>query len=303
MATTAATASSTTLQSMTGFSRVSKQTPLGTITVELRSTNHRYLEVDPRMPDGFNGFEGELVQLIRGLVRRGRIEATVSVQAGRAGGKRIQFDEGLADSYYQALQQVKQRFGLRGDVTLEQLLSYPSILTMKDERSRRQELWPAIQQTTQAAVQQLLVMRRSEGKRLVKDLRSLLESISKRVKGIRTQLPKQVTAQRRRLGDRLKSLLGSSVKLTTGQIHEALTLLKDIDVHEELIRLESHLEHMRQAFSGREAVGKKLDFIGQELMREANTLGAKANDAQIVQWCIEIKGAIEKIREQAQNLE
>ena len=288
---------------MTGFSRVSKQTPLGTITIELRSTNHRYLEVDPRMPDGFSGFEGELVQLIRGLVKRGRIEANVSIQAGRNGGKRIQLDEALADSYYLTLLQVKQRFGLRGDVTLEQLLSHPSILTLKDERSRRQELWPAIQQTTQLAVQQLLAMRRSEGKRLVKDLRSLLALIAKRVKGIRAQLPKQVAAQKRRLGDRLKSLLGASATMTTGQIHEALTLLKDIDVHEEMVRLESHLAHMEQALSGREAVGKKLDFISQELMREANTLGAKANDAQIVQWCIEIKGAIEKIREQAQNLE
>ncbi len=288
---------------MTGYSRVSQPTPHGTVTVEIRSTNHRFLEVEQRVPDGLAGFEGELAQVIRKHVRRGRVDVTVTLQPTKRATRRLLFDEQLAQTYYESLVELKSRFGLRGEITLDQLLSHPNLLNVKDERAKPHELWPAIRQGAQAALRELLTMRRTEGERLVRDIRAQAQLIAKRVSAIRTHLPKSMAQQKHRLWDRLRGLMGSAVVMSAAQVHEALLLLKDVDVHEELVRLESHLTHIEQALSSQQAVGKKLDFISQELTREANTLGAKANDRTVIRYVIEIKGAIEKIREQAQNLE
>ena len=147
-------------------------------------------------------------------------------------------------------------------------------------------------------------MRRAEGRRLVKDIRAQLRAITQRLVMIRARLPKSAAQQKQRLQQRLKTVLGETAAASSSaRIHEALALIKDTDIHEELVRLDSHLTQADQILSKQSSVGKTLDFIAQELMREANTMGAKANDAVIARCVIEIKGAIEKIREQAQNLE
>lgn len=291
------------LHSMTGYGRAAHQASLGTITVELRSTNHRYLEIDYRLPNGLSAFHGRLNELIRSGVRRGRIEATVTIQARPEDRRRVLLDELLLQRYHEALLEVKQRFGLKGPVTLEHLLALPQAVTVSEERMPTERLWEPIRQTTRAALKELVKARRREGAKLLSDLRHQVALIEQHRRAIINRLPKALEQQRQRLREQLNALLGSKSSGSASVLEQALSLVKDADIHEELVRLESHLSYMRQTLAQKEPVGKRLDFIAQELMREANTTGAKVDDPQATQHVVEIKQAIEKIREQVQNLE
>ena len=291
------------LLSMTGYGRAAKQTAIGDVTVELRSTNHRYLELDARMPNGLAVLQSRLTELVRRQIRRGRVEIQVAVQFDRGHQRRVLFDTTLLERYHQALVELKRRFGLKGEVTLDHLLALPQALTVSEERTPAEELWEPIRQATEAAVQELVRSRQREGVKLVQDLRAQLAAIERHVRAVKRRLPKAFEQQRRRLRERLQELLGSGSPASSSQLEQAAALTKDADINEELVRLDSHLVHVRQSLVGHELVGKRLDFIAQELMREANTMGAKVNDAEAVQHVVEIKGCIEKIREQVQNLE
>lgn len=288
---------------MTGYGRATRRTAAGSITVELRSTNHRYLEIDQRLPNGFTALQDRLTALIREQVRRGRVEASVFIQSDRLNQRRVVFDERLLERYHAALMDVKDRFALKGPVTLEHLLALPQVVTVSEERVPSEWLWEPLRATMHAAVRELVRARRREGAKLVADLRRQLRAIAQHLQAIKRQLPKALESQRRYLRERLQGLLGHGATASTGQLEQALALIKDVDIHEELVRLESHLAHMRQALTSGRPVGKQVDFIAQELMREANTMGAKVNDPQAAQRVVEIKGCIEKIREQGQNLE
>ena len=288
---------------MTGYGRAMKRTRTGSVTVELRSTNHRYLEVDQRWPNGFTALQGRMVELFRSHMRRGRIEALVFVQSGQHNQRQVALDESLLSRYYEALLALKGRFGLKGGVTLDHLLALPQAVTVLDVRPSTEHLWGLIRQTAEAAVEELIRTRQREGGKLIADLRRQIQSIGRDVRAVKARLPKALEQQRRQIRARLHELLGAKAKASTSQLEEATTLIREFDVHEELVRLESHLSHMRQTLTSVGAIGKRLDFIAQELMREANTLGAKVNDAQAGRHVVDIKGAIERIREQVQNLE
>lgn len=290
------------LQSMTGYSRVSRHTPQGTVTVEARSTNHRYLEISQRLPDGCGGLEGQVAQMVRSRLQRGRVDVTVTVQSRQAAAKRVACETALAEAYHATLLQLKARLGLKGQVTLDHLLALPRLIEVVEESDQRQTMWPAVHRVIEQAVTDLLAMRKREGQRLLKDLRLQAAGMRAALKAIRARLPQSVAQQKRRLQERIATLVGGSASVTV-QIQEALAAVKDLDVHEELVRLDSHLAQLQQLLTSGRPIGKTLDFLSQELMREANTLGAKANDAVIVKRVIEVKGAIERIREQAQNLE
>ena len=290
------------VQSMTGYSRVSRHTPRGTVTVEARSTNHRYLEISQRLPDGCGGLEGQVAQMIRSRLQRGRVDVTVTAQSRRAAAKRVACEAALAEAYHATLLQLKARLGLKGQVTLDHLLALPRLIEVVEESDQRQTMWPAVRRVIEQAVADLLVMRKREGQRLLKDLRLQGARMRAALKAIRERLPQSVAQQKRRLEERIATLVGGSASVAT-RIQEALAAVKDLDVHEELVRLDSHLAQLQQLLTSGRPIGKTLDFLAQELMREANTLGAKANDAAIVKRVIEMKGAIEWIREQAQNLE
>ena len=291
------------IQSMTGYGRATRQTEAGRISVELRSTNHRYLEIDHRLPNGLTALQGRLTELMRGRLRRGRVESTVVVQPDRQDQQRVAFDARLLERYYTALQEIKGRFGLKGPVTLDHLLALPQAVSVTEERVPMERLWDPIRRTAEAATQELVRARVREGGKLVADLREQLQSIERHVRAVKRRLPKAMEEQRRRLRGRLRELLGPGSAGSSSQLEQAAALVKDADVHEELVRLESHVAYMRQTLAGRDLVGKRLDFIAQELMREANTMGAKVNDPQAAQHVVDIKGCIEKIREQGQNLE
>lgn len=291
------------VQSMTGFGRATRETAIGTVTVELRSTNHRYLEVDQRLPNGLAALQGRVTELVRGSLRRGRVELSAAVQLERLDQRRVSIDERLLQRYHDALQQIKGKFGLKGPVTLDQLLSMPQVLSVSDERIPAERLEGPILTTMQAALRELVRARQREGGKLVADIRRQLAAIEQHVRAVKRRLPKALEEQRRRLRQRLQELLGQNPSPSTSQWEQAAAMVRDADVHEEVVRLESHVGYMRQSLRGGQLVGKRMDFIAQELMREANTMGAKVNDPQAAQHVVDIKGCIEKIREQVQNLE
>jgi len=291
------------LQSMTGYGRATRQTPVGSVTVELRSTNHRYLEVEPRLPNGLTALQGRLTELIRRGVRRGRLEVSVALHAARVDERRVTVDERLLERYHDALRAVQRRLRVKGPVTLDHLLTLPQALTISEGRVPVERLQEPILVTAQAALEELVRSRRREGSRLVRDVRAQLRAIERHTRAVRRRLPVALAAQRRRLRQRLQELVGPGSALSPSQLEQAAAIAKEADIHEELVRLESHLAYVRQTLSGEALVGKRLDFIAQELMREANTMGAKVNDAQAAQHVVDLKGCIEKIREQVQNLE
>lgn len=288
---------------MTGYGRGSARSALGQVTVELRSTNHRYLEIEPRLGNGFSALQGPLAELIRRQIRRGRVETTVAMQVDRTAQRKVRFDEALLERYHAALVEVRGRFGLKGPITLDHLLALPQALTVTEEAASADQWWEPLRRAAELAVRELARARQREGAKLVADLRRQMQAIHAHVRTLKRRLPQAQAEQRRQLRERLRELLGPGASGSTGQIEQAASLVKDIDVHEELVRIESHLTYMRQTLAGQPLVGKRLDFIGQELMREVNTTGAKVNDPIAAQHVVEMKACIEKIREQVQNLE
>jgi uncharacterized protein (TIGR00255 family) len=291
------------IQSMTGYGRASVQAERGSITVELRSTNHRYLEIDVRLPSGLTPLQARIAEAVRGHVRRGRVEAQVGVQLDRWDQRRVAFDEPLLGRYHSALRELQSKFGIKGPLTLDHLLALPQALTVVEERVPAERLWEPVRRATEAAAKELVRARRREGAKLVADIRNQLKAIDQHLRAVRRRLPKAMAAQRRRLRERLTELLGPESAVTTSQLEQAVALVRDTDVNEELVRLETHVAYVRQNLQTRQLVGKRLDFIAQELMREANTMGAKANDPEAAQHVVDVKSCIEKIREQVQNLE
>ncbi len=298
-----ASSSTAPIQSMTGYGRASRRGPTGTASVELRSTNHRYLEVDQRLSNGLSAIQGQIAEVVRQNLKRGRVEVSVAVHSERGGRRKPVFDEELASRYHALLLQLQGRVGLRGPITLDHLLALPHLVTVSEESVPVEEMAATVHEAVEAAVRDLVNRRRREGQRLLKDLRSQIASIERCVRVVARRLPVAMKEEREQLRKRVRSLLGTKGKASVPQLEEALALIKEVDVNEEIVRLSSHLKHLRQTFAGKGPVGKLVDFIAQELTRETNTLGAKVNDAEAAKSVVAIKECIEKIREQAQNLE
>lgn len=290
------------IQSMTGYSRISRRLRGGIVTVECRSTNHRYLEVSQRLPAPFSAFEPAVTQLVRGRIQRGRIELTVAADLAAIGGRRVIVNNALAKQYRRALTGLRTQLGLKGPISFEHVLALPQIVSVVEDPIQERALWPAVRQVVEAALQSLRTMRQREGRRLVRDITAHIRTIRARASTVRRRLPRGIAEQKRRFRERVQAILGDG-QATRSYVQEAVAAMKDTDIHEELIRLESHLVQLERGLHAGETVGKKADFLAQELMREANTMGAKANDSDITRAVIDIKAAIEKIREQVQNLE
>lgn len=291
------------VQSMTGYGRGTARAAIGTVTVEARSTNHRYLELETRLPNGLAALQARLAELLRRSFRRGRVDVSVTVQEVVRDRRRVVFDEALLERYHRALVEMKGRFGLKGPVTLDHLLALPQAVAVAEERVPAEQMWEPIRRASAAAVRDLVRARTREGARLVEDLNRQVQTIERHVRAITARQPKALAEQRRQTRRRLQELLGTKGRSSVAQLEEVAAVVKDADIHEELVRIASHLAHVRQTLAGRGLVGKALDFIAQELTRETNTIGAKVSDPQAARHVVEIKGCIEKIREQVQNLE
>lgn len=289
---------------MTGFGRGTAQVGQTTATVEMRSVNSRYCEVSVRLPRTLAEHEGDVQNTVRQALERGRINVQVQVEQAAEDRLPIQVDREAARAYAALLNELRQAAGIEEPVRIEHLLNYSDIFTTDDApEDRKAEMWCAAQAALQEAIESIRSMRQQEGRALQSDLEARIDAIERLLLSVEERAPQRVVEARERLSRRLEELLADD-RLDRDRLEFEIAVLADrLDVTEECVRLRSHLQLFRDALHSEAAEGRKLNFITQEINREVNTIGAKANDAAIARLAVEMKDELEKIREQVQNVE
>ena len=288
---------------MTGFGKGEGETSLGKIFVESRSVNHRYCDINIKLPKRLGPFESRIKEIIRSHCSRGRIDVSLKLDTAGEGRIQLDIDYHLADQYFQALRSLKEKFQLQGEVTLDMLTGAKDLIMVKEESVDIEPYWQEIYPILKRALHEMDAMKRSEGESLAKDLQQRIERISQQLGEIKQKFPPRFEAYRNRLRDRLQSLLGGIDVDPCRFQQEVAFLAERTDITEEVVRAESHLSQLAILFGEDDPVGRKMDFLLQEIHREVNTVSAKINDAEISQKVVEIKSELEKIREQVQNIE
>lgn len=290
-------------RSMTGYGRCEATTSGKRFLVELKSVNHRFAEYSIRLPRQYYLFEERIRKVLSEEISRGRVDALISVENCGEKKRQVKVDKDLAITYYNSLKEIGEILQIRDQIEVSELCRLPDVLTVVDAEEDPEEIWPDLEAAVRAALQQLVAMRETEGRRLVEDLIHRNRIIAQFIREIAARAP-QVTAEyRERLQARLTELCAEIPVDETRLAMEVAIFADRSSIDEELTRLSSHLEQMLEILPTGEPVGRKLDFLIQELNREANTIGSKANDLEISRLIIATKSEIEKIREQVQNLE
>jgi uncharacterized protein (TIGR00255 family) len=291
------------LKSMTGYGRAEGETTLGKVLVETRSINHRYCDINIKLPKRLGPFEARIKELVRSQVSRGRIDVSLKVDSGEEEKVQLTVDLHLAEQYYQALQALKKNLQLKDKITLAMLAGAKDLITVKEEVVDIEPYWQEMITILKRSFKEMDEMKRSEGEALARDLRLRLEKIHQQLEEIKYRFPSSLEGYQKRLHERIRSIL-SGVEVDANRFHQEVAFLAErADITEEIVRMESHLAQFVPLLEGQEPVGRKMDFLLQEIHREINTVSAKANDAEISQRVVEIKSELEKIREQVQNIE
>ena len=293
------------ISSMTGFGRASLHHQGTEATVEMRSVNNRYCDVSVRLPRSLAEREADVQAQVKAAFARGRITVQVQLEQTSEAALSIQVDEDAARAYARLLERLREAAGLEEPVRLEHLLRFSDVFTTPnaDEADTDEAAWEAVQAALEEATEALRAMRRQEGEALQADLLARADAIEAALADVEARAPDRVTEARQKLHDRLQDLLESH-RLNEDRLELEITLIADkLDVTEEGVRLRSHLALFREALHSDEPVGRKLNFLAQEMGREINTIGSKANDAEIAHLAVEMKEELEKIREQVQNVE
>ncbi|HUL23576.1 MAG TPA: YicC/YloC family endoribonuclease [Thermodesulfobacteriota bacterium] len=291
------------LKSMTGFGRGEGDTTLGKMVVESRSVNHRYSDINVKLPKRLNLFENRIKEIIRSQVSRGRID--VSLRLENFGEEKVQLsvDLDMAEQYYRVLDDLKQKLRLKDEITLSLLAGAKDLIVAKEELGDIEPYWQEILPVLKQSLKNMDDMKRLEGESLTRDLQQRLGNIAEQLELIKQQFPLRLRAFLTRLQDRLQTLLEGMESDPSRFQQEVAFLAERTDITEEIVRAESHLAQFKSLLEGNDPVGRKMDFLLQEIHREVNTVSAKANDAEISQRVVEIKSELEKIREQVQNVE
>ncbi|MFX3624598.1 MAG: YicC/YloC family endoribonuclease [Ectobacillus sp.] len=290
------------ISSMTGFGRAKTEQNTFQITVEMRSVNHRFLETNIRLPKQMMIFEDKIRKLIGEHIRRGRIEVSVLIEGEGLVERKLRVDWNLLAQYKAMMEEAERKFQLHNSITIQQLLALPEVTAIEEVEQIDEAFESSLYETVHRAVTALKEMRDQEGKLLYGDLAFRLKTIEGCVDAIVPYTSAVVERYKERLEAKINEL--HNQQLDEQRLLTEITLFADrCDIHEELVRLRSHLEQFREALLSSEPVGRKLDFIVQEMHREINTIGSKANDLTISKYVVEMKNNLEKIREQVQNIE
>jgi uncharacterized protein (TIGR00255 family) len=288
---------------MTGFGRVHKQFSHYSITVEMKSVNHRFCEVNIRIPRQMMLMEEKLKKLILTYIQRGRVEVFISIEGKALSTKVIQVDWELLDQYYQALLATKERYELHDNITLDYLFRQPELVDIVEKENPDDQLEQNLLHMVEQTVKQLKGMRLAEGKELLHDIKLNLEHIETSCKAVASYAPKVTEQYRERLYKKLADYTEGLVD-ESRLINEVALFADKADINEEITRITSHVLQFHNTLQGEEEViGRKLDFLVQELHREINTIGSKANDIFIAEHVVNMKTKLEKIKEQVQNIE
>lgn len=291
------------IKSMTGYGKAVMETETGSTTVEIRSVNHRYGEVFVKMPRSFLAFENDVRKAVGDRLKRGKIEVFVQREEGVGGRNQPSVNLPLARAYRDAFEQMRAELGLADPVTLPLLLSQRDVLAAREEGADEEVLRGELLQAVRGAVEAMEAMRAREGEALLADLVARRQTLAALIGRVAERAPAVVAEYAQKLRERLAQLLADTA-LDDARLAQEVALLADrCDVTEELVRFRSHLIQFDETIALAEPVGRKLDFLMQELNREVNTIGSKANDAAMAAIVVELKAELEKIREQVQNIE
>lgn len=291
------------LLSMTGFGASVHEDAERRVRIEARSVNHRYLDISIRLPRVYMALEERIRRLVSQHVRRGRVEIYVSVEEFSAGRRTMSLDVELLQSYEAAIQEARQIADLQGYLSVDTLVTLPDIIRLTEDEVDVEAAWLSFEPALQVTLDKLLDMRRSEGKRLASDVTARIQWLNQVLQTIAERAPEVVKAYherlRRRVADLQKDLSVDPDRLAI----EVALFAERADISEEIVRAQSHVQAFLSSCELNEAVGRKLDFLLQELNREINTIGSKANDSELANHVVAAKAEIEKIREQVQNVE
>lgn len=291
------------IKSMTGFGRCEVLKDSRKFTVELKSVNHRYLDVNIRMPKKLNFFETSIRMLLKSYADRGKVDIFITYEDLSQSQVSVKYNAALAAEYLKYLNQMAEEFSLDNDVRVSTLSRYPEVFTMEECSEDEDELWNGLKEALEGAFSQFVEMRTKEGERLKEDILLKLDLLSEQIRFIEERSPQIIAEYRTKLEEKMRELL-EDTQIDDNRIAAEVILFADkICTDEEVVRLKSHIQHMKETLEESNGIGRKLDFIAQEMNREANTILSKANDLDISNRAISLKTEIEKIREQIQNIE
>lgn len=291
------------IKSMTGFGRAELQDEVRRFTVEIKSVNHRYLDFNMKMPKKLSVFEAAIQGVLKEYMQRGKVDVFISCEDFSSGRMQLHYNSELAGRYLEYFRQMEKEFALENDIKVSHLSRCPEVLTMEEQEIDVEELWSELEKALRAAGEQFSASRQVEGENLKRDLTAKLDSLQANVRRIEERAPEILSEYRNRLETKMKELLEDTQMEDSRIAAEVVIFADKICTDEETVRLNSHIENMKTALNDGEGIGRKLDFIAQEMNREANTILSKANDLETTNIAIELKTEIEKIREQIQNIE
>lgn len=291
------------IKSMTGFGRAELVDEEKKITVEMKSVNHRYLDINMRMPKKLSFFEAAIRNLLKEYIQRGKVDLFITYEDYTQARVSVKYNREIAGQYLTYIQEMGREFGLDTEITAAALSKYPEVFTMEEQTPDEKELWTALEEVIRRTAGQFVESRTQEGAHLRQDILEKLKTMDKKVDLVEQRSPEILGEYREKLEGKVKELLADT-QIEESRIAAEVILFADkICTDEETVRLKSHIHRMEEVLHENEGVGRKLDFIAQEMNREANTILSKANDLETSNLAIDLKTEIEKVREQIQNIE
>lgn len=292
------------IKSMTGFGRaISEEDTSRSFTIEIKTVNHRYFDLNVRMPRNLISLESKFRETINSKISRGKVDVFVTQNSYENEDREIRFNEEIADSYFECLKTIKNRYEVRDDISVSLIAKFPDVINMEKKEEDLEEIWKELQKPLVKAVEGLVEMREREGKKLYEDIIIKCNTIKELVDKLEERSPNIVKEHKEKLENRIDELLENS-SIDENRLAAEVALFADkASIDEEIVRLNSHVVQLKETLEKNDPVGRKLDFIVQEMNREANTIASKANDLEIINLVINVKNLIEKIREQVQNIE
>lgn len=289
--------------SMTGYGQAQINKSGYQISCEVRSVNHRYLDTNIRMPRRYALLEDNIKEEIKKYVSRGRLEFTINIEKTEAKARNIKVDKDLAITYHRYLKELADDVNISPQIKIIDLFRLPEVFVLEEDVEDVEEIWPILQIALTEAMQSLVAMRNREGNYLIEDILQRTDLIADMVTELEQRSPLVAKEHTDKLRQRISELIGNELLDEARIYQEAALFAERINATEEIVRLQSHIQHLRQLLQEQNSVGRKCDFLVQEMFREINTIASKANDYEMSRIVVETKAELEKIREQLQNLE
>ena len=291
------------VSSMTGYGRGEAVKENISVVVELRSVNHRYFEFSSRVPRGYAFLEDKLKTFCQQRITRGKVDLFLTLDVSASDNVVIEINHSLASGYVNAIKELSETYEINDGLSAINLSRFPDLFTVKSQAIDEDTVWSVVEEATSVALDGFAAMRAKEGKKLYDDVKSRVETILEKVAFVEERSPETVRAYREKLETRIREMLADATVDEGRLLTETAIFADKVAVAEETVRLRSHIKQLMELLESDIAVGRKLDFIVQEMNREANTIGSKAQDIEIAHTVVDIKAEIEKIREQIQNIE